>query len=90
MSKPDDIPQDVWDATVACAKTVCRNLPDGYGDMAIEFRAIAKAIMDERKRCSNIAAEEAEGYTTDDAAYYGEANACLIIWRRIRGTMGEA
>jgi hypothetical protein len=49
--KPDDIPEDVWRAAMKCAGTVCRNLPDDYGDLTIEVEAIARAILAERNRC---------------------------------------
>ena len=53
MSKPDDIPQDVWDSAIKCAETACRNLPDDYGDLAVEVTAIARAILAERMATGN-------------------------------------
>ena len=52
--KPDDIPEDVWAAAVRCAEVVCRNLPEDYGDMTIEIRAIARVILAERERCAQL------------------------------------
>lgn len=52
--KPDDIPDDVWESAIRCAEVVCRNLPENYGDMTIEIRAIARAILAERARCEAI------------------------------------
>ena len=58
--KPDDIPEDVWKTAIRCAEVVCRNLPENYGDMTIEIRAIARAVLAERERCMNIIDAEAE------------------------------
>lgn len=52
MSKPDDIPQDIWGAAIKCGKTVCRNLD--YDDVTVEVTAIASVIMAERARCSAL------------------------------------
>lgn len=57
MTKPNDIPQDVWGAALKCAETVCRNLD--YPNVTAEVTAIARAIMaakeEEREECAKIA-----------------------------------
>jgi hypothetical protein len=52
MSRPTDIPQDIWEAAIKCAETALRNLDDDYGDMTTEITAIARTIMAEREHCA--------------------------------------
>lgn len=54
MSKPDDIPQDVWDAAINCS--VDMKLRDMRTGEACEAAVIARAILAERERCKEIAA----------------------------------
>lgn len=64
MSRPEDIPQDVWDAAIRCAATALRNLPDDHGDVSFEIATIARAILaakaEERAACALICDEEIE------------------------------
>jgi hypothetical protein len=56
MSKPDDIPQDVWDdAARAFYATGTHDLPSPIMEYDIQVIA-AVAILAERERCANIAA----------------------------------
>lgn len=53
MSKPDDIPQDVWDAAEKPAFRVKMDAAAGqWWDI---HPTIARAIMAERERCANVA-----------------------------------
>lgn len=49
MSKPEDIPQDVWDAADAVL--------DGNAWNPIRTEAIARTIMAERERCAKVAGD---------------------------------
>jgi hypothetical protein len=59
MSKPDDIPQDVWDAAINAASAAVREDDPGFyitkraTDVLME--ASARAILAERERCAVIA-----------------------------------
>ena len=48
MSRPDDIPQDVWDA-VSGLPIISENFDDA------DFACVARAIMAEREACAQIA-----------------------------------
>lgn len=48
-AKPDEIPQDVWDAAVAVV-----GMSDGLGYAKVQAASIAHAIMAERERASNV------------------------------------
>lgn len=54
MKNETEIPEDVREAALKCAETVCRNLPDDYGDISVEVQAIASAILAERERCAKL------------------------------------
>jgi hypothetical protein len=71
MSKPDDIPQDVWDAANATlgAGTVGVHLISAKG-----AEHIARAILSERNRCARIAF----------CAYDRKTEICSKIVRKIR------
>lgn len=60
MSKPDDIPQDVWDVAVGgfCAFCPSRTAFDPFNTMLIT-EGIARAIMTERERCGSAEPSEA-------------------------------
>lgn len=77
MSKPDDIPQDVWDAAskVATAPRVTGALfSENY------VLPIARAILSERERCAKVATDQAEREP------YGHCKAtCFIIADNIMG-----
>lgn len=51
MSKPDDIPQDVWDSTEGVRISFVNPDPDEVRE------AVARAVMEERERCAKIAEE---------------------------------
>lgn len=50
MTKPDDIPQEVWDAAQAALSTM-----PTYGDPEEQCHATARAILAERERCASQA-----------------------------------
>jgi hypothetical protein len=50
MSKPDDIPQDIWDAASAVVGP-----PDGLGYAKVFTDRVARAIAAERDGCEKIA-----------------------------------
>ena len=52
MSRPDDIPQDVWDYAEIALKFV------PSGDDNAQIASVARAILDERERCEMIAQAE--------------------------------
>ena len=72
MSKPDDIPQDVWDAAVPLALQYVEWLipaPHDYaGSEDVLTKVIARAIMVERERCAKVA----DDYPSRDPA--GDGN----------------
>lgn len=87
MAKPDDIPQDVWEAAFTAHfnepltdKTEAAMMPlDG-----LMVRQTARAIIAERERCSKIAED-------DRAPYHGKPKSIaretsLAIAQAIRGT----
>lgn len=49
MSRPEDIPQDVWSAAV----DVTKSQPTSFGWAKIT-EAVARAIMAEREACANV------------------------------------
>lgn len=59
MAKPDDIPQDVWDAASEVVGTI-----DGLGYAKVHTDKIARAILAERERCAEIA-ETGAGWIGD-------------------------
>lgn len=48
MSKPSEIEDEIWEKAIHCAETVCRNLPEDYGDLSVEVTAIARTLQAER------------------------------------------
>jgi len=50
-AKPDDIPQDVWDAA---SSAFFRMDPEGASEMTNPEEPIARAILAERERCAGI------------------------------------
>jgi hypothetical protein len=60
MSRPEDIPQDVWDAAEAVEADI--NGPD---HSAYSHAAIARAIMAERERAAKLCEEQAMAFASD-------------------------
>lgn len=54
MTKPDDIPQDVWETAALCWNT----MPSGASDAGTAY--IARAILAERERCAKVAERDAD------------------------------
>lgn len=76
MSKPDDIPQDIWDAAEIATIGWVRTEDDGSPEATFDnfVNAIARAILDERDRCWKIAY----------CAYDRKTEICSRIVRKIR------
>lgn len=55
MSKPDDIPQDVWDAARKPAKIACAPHNTPFIAHAVVARAIMAAVEAEREGCAQVA-----------------------------------
>lgn len=73
MTKPDDIPQDVWDAAVAVGDLI----PNGDGDaVTVCTGDIARAILAEREACASLA-RTADEYLFHDDRLEGLSNAGL-------------
>lgn len=51
MSKPNDIPQDVWDRSLSAFDEMCR-VVEGSDDREIIARAILAAKAEEREACA--------------------------------------
>jgi hypothetical protein len=93
MSKPDDIPQDVWTAARAAQdeavafcvdnKLAVSEYPfaSGRAKEALD-RSIASALAAERERCAKIADHEAEDWAGEHEK--GFAHACRVVADRIR------
>lgn len=85
MSKPDDIPQDVWDAA--------RGVVWSFGGAVLDpFHAerVARAILAERERCAGLAANfyggRAHTYASENAdVYMAQDRTCSGIAAAIRG-----
>lgn len=83
MSKPDDIPKDVWDATDVIAEPLLGRHERGWVMWPLVWPAreiAARAVMAERERCAKIA----EGQT------YKERYRTWAWWLPLRdGTRGN-
>ena len=81
MSKPEDIPQDVWekaeDPAQACFDGAVDLYETGIESSSLQL-VIARAIMAERDRCAGIAF----------CAYQNKTELCSKIIRRIRSGEG--
>lgn len=57
MSRPEDIPEDVWEAACAVERALPGPVRGGIGDLSNEVvaRPIARAILAERERCLTVA-----------------------------------
>lgn len=82
MGKPDDIPQDVWDAT---DKPAFRVALDVVAGQKWDIRpTIARAILAERERCAKVAEATRADETDDDPWSSGWRVACNNIAAAIR------
>lgn len=66
MTKPDDIPQDVWDAASTCLGFYDASPFGGITGQAVA--KIARAIMAEREACAVLAETYKSGMTAAIAA----------------------
>ena len=58
MSKPEDIPQDVWDAALVCIHDTVEQHQSGIAinqhTLDVMILAVARAILAERERCAGL------------------------------------
>ncbi len=83
MSKPDDIPQDVWAAAINARKKFHDDDRRPLPPFALLDRIIARAILAERERCAKVAEENRQPGFTDFVDGYNTS--CLDIAADIRG-----
>lgn len=74
MSRPEDIPQDVWDAAFAAMPPINRDAYETSPYAMVLHLGFARAIMAERDRCARIAF----------CAYDRKTEICSRIVRKIR------
>lgn len=77
MSKPDDIPQEVWDTAIGLSDACYRDFSPIGG-----ARAISRAIMAERERC----AKHADSYLVGLTDKGDEKSARRIVNDAVVGT----
>ncbi len=65
MSKPEDIPQDVWQAAMRVAVEMEAHCALGTRTDA-KAREIARAILAERERCIGFVRQYVDGISADD------------------------
>lgn len=58
MSKPEDIPQDIWDSAYETLHPLVREQYEISPFSQVQHYGIARAILAERERCSKIAGSE--------------------------------
>lgn len=86
--RPDDIPEDAWDAAEVRVNEMARNIRDDCQCVdcrSIRVEAFARAILAERERCAKVA-EEGVKWTPEppkEAAFYVRETP-LCIARAIR------
>lgn len=75
MSKPDDIPQDVWTTAAKMAAEYDDWVAHGNTTASLSLHAIeamadtiARAVMAERERCAKIAGHASKRYAADQDA----------------------
>ena len=72
MTKPEDIPQDVWDASFAALLPIVRNQYETSPMAMVQHLGIARAILAERERALEEAAVAASGgYSVFATSTYG-------------------
>lgn len=94
MTKPDDIPQDVWDAAVAADEAANAAYGDSINDPfvpienidAASITVIARAIMAEREACAQVVQDTPEAIEHPAGPLYasGWAHAVIAIREAIR------
>jgi hypothetical protein len=81
VSKPDDVPQDVWDAAVKAELVVEDEFTDlnDWNSRDVATDIIARAIMAERERCAKIAdAHAAENWSMTEEEHAAQVIAAAI------------
>lgn len=90
MSKPSDIPQDIWDAAKAVLAQLDGTTPDRVGGQVGSLSIVARAILAERERCAKVCEAAAEQFLSPEYATgqpmssFGERFACETCAEGIR------
>lgn len=90
MSRPEDIPEDVWAVAMGLAAEL-RSAVVWHSNSANEViaTALARVRLAERERCANVATYEKDQLTDDDSAFgkayeRGYQHACNNVASAIR------